>query len=109
MLGVSVEHDAVAVKSLKRLPEVIAKHADVRHRREIHGACAGFAESRRHQHTLSTGPYAALVSSTMNQRFQRRASTNVERADSLGRIELVADDAEHVHAELVHACRDLPD
>src|SRR4029453_15752442 len=50
-----------------------------------------------------------LVTGTAREWCQRRTGTNEERPDALRGMELVADQRQEVHAQVIHANGDLPD
>jgi hypothetical protein len=56
---------------------------------------------------LGARAQAVLVARAVDQRVKRGARADIERADALGGIELVAGHGEQVHAELVDVDRHL--
>ena len=73
------------------------------------GQLASPAEADRKQCTLCAGAPATFVPGAVNQWFKRYATANKQRADALGRIELVTGDRQQIDAEFVHIGRNLAD
>ena len=73
------------------------------------GECAGGAEPDDEGDVLGAGPQAVLLAGADDQRRQLDAPAHIERADALGRVELVAGDRQQIDAELLHVDGDLAD
>ena len=104
----AVEDDAIAESALQLLPEPIAQRAHSVHRREIARKLARLAEADGKQRAFGARAPAALVPGTVDQRLERRSRADVQRADTLWRIELVAGDREQIHAESFTSVGILP-
>ena len=64
-----------------------------------HGQLGGLAEGYDGGDVFGTGAAAALVSATDEEGLERGSATDVERADALGRVHLVAADGEQLAAD----------
>lgn len=82
-----------------------ARHADPGLRRAARGA-----ERSGQERALRAGAPAALMSGAVDERLDLDPPANVERADALGGIDLVARDGEKIDPELIiDLRRDLAD
>ena len=75
----------------------------------VAGEPAGGAEAGDAGDVLGAGPQPALLAGADQDRRQADAAPHVERADALGRVELVAGDREQIDAERRHVDRHLAD
>src|SRR5579884_3070016 len=61
----------------------------------------GFTEADNRGHILGPRTSTALVTRPMDKRLQAHAASDVERANPLGSVELVADHREQIHAQII--------
>ena len=70
---------------------------------------AGLPQPGHQDDVFGAGPAVALVVGAVHQFFQLDAGADVQRADALGSVELVAGHGEKIDAEVVRLHRDLAD
>src|SRR5262245_13256569 len=104
LCGMAIDDDAVAETITEAVPELIAQCAQFFGcGRQTH-ACDVACGSKPDEvgHVFSTGAATALVSRSVNQRFERDAAANEQRADAFWGIELVPSNAQEIDAEVGH-------
>ena len=71
------------------------------------GYFTSFAESDDFEDVFRTGPQVALMIGAVNHFFQVDASPDEQCPDSLRRMEFVTGYREKIHAQFIHARRNL--
>jgi hypothetical protein len=71
------------------------------------GKCCCFTESGSEGDVFGAGAPALLLAAAADERVDRRPRADVERANPLGRVDLVADDGEQVDGQCVDVDVDL--
>src|SRR5579863_10473597 len=105
----AVEDNAIAERRPQPVPEEIAQVLHGGHTPPILCQLARLAETGRQQSALCAGAPAAFVSGTMDQGLDGNPAANIERADFLRGVDLMAGDGKQIDTELIYIRRNLPD
>ena len=104
----AVEDDTVSEAGSEEVPEEVTQPSDLDHRTEIGGKLAGGAQRRDEERALCAGSPSGFVVRAVDERLEADAAADIQGADALRRVELVARDREEVDAEFVDPVGILP-
>src|SRR5512145_465928 len=105
----TVEHDAVAKALFDLLPEEVAElsYLTLITRQIGQRNLAGLPQAHGEDDVFGPSPTSRLMSSTVDQRFQRAAGAHVQHPNTLGGIELMTSNRQKIDTKLIHECRDF--